>query len=113
MWQTPPMTLTDIQTRVDVYISQFKEGYFPPLENMVRLTEEVGELAREVTHLHGHKKKKASEAPGSALEEIGDILFVVACLANQMNLSLEDAFARTMQKYDIRDANRWTRKEIE
>jgi NTP pyrophosphatase (non-canonical NTP hydrolase) len=107
------MTLTDIQTRVDVYISQFKEGYFPPLENMVRLTEEVGELAREVTHLHGHKKKKASEAPSSALEEIGDILFVVACLANQMNLSLEDAFARTMHKYDIRDANRWTRKEIE
>jgi NTP pyrophosphatase (non-canonical NTP hydrolase) len=103
------MTLSDVQRQVDEYIGQFKEGYFPPLENMVRLTEEVGELAREVTHLHGHKKKKASEAPGSALEEIGDILFVVACLANQMGLSLEEAFALTMQKYGVRDANRWTR----
>lgn len=107
------MTLTDLQTRVDAYISQFKEGYFPPLENMVRLTEEVGELAREVTHLHGHKKKKPSETPGSALEEIGDILFVVTCLANQMNLNLEDAFVHTMQKYEVRDASRWTRKETE
>ncbi len=105
------MTLNDLQAQVDAYISQFKEGYFPPLENMVRLSEEVGELAREVTHLHGHKQKKASEAPGSALEEIGDVLFVVACLANQMGLSLEEAMRLTMQKYAIRDANRWTPKE--
>jgi NTP pyrophosphatase (non-canonical NTP hydrolase) len=104
------MTLDDLQRGVEAYISQFEEGYFPPLENMVRLSEEVGELAREVTHLHGHKKKKADEAPGSVLEEIGDILFVVTCLANQMNLSLEEAMVLTMQKYNVRDANRWTRK---
>ena len=105
------MTLSDLQRDVDAYISQFKEGYFPPLENMVRLSEEVGELAREVTHLHGHKQKKSSEAPGSALEEIGDVLFVVACLANQLGLSLEDAVRQTLEKYNVRDANRWTRLE--
>lgn len=105
------MTLNDLQHDVDAYISQFKEGYFPPLENMVRLSEEVGELAREVTHLHGHKKKKAGEAPSSALEEIGDVLFVVTCLANQLGLSLEDAMQATLAKYNSRDANRWTRVE--
>ncbi len=105
------MTLNDLQRDVDAYISQFKEGYFPPLENMVRLSEEVGELAREVTHLHGHKKKKESEAPSSALEEIGDVLFVVTCLANQLGLSLEDALRQTLEKYNVRDANRWTRLE--
>jgi NTP pyrophosphatase (non-canonical NTP hydrolase) len=103
------VTLSELQRDVDAYIAQFKEGYFPPLENVVRLTEEVGELAREVSHLHGHKKKKASEAPGSALEEIGDVLFVVACLANQMGLSLEDAMRLTLEKYNVRDATRWTR----
>jgi NTP pyrophosphatase (non-canonical NTP hydrolase) len=102
------VTLTALQQDVDAYIAQFKEGYFPPLENLARLTEEVGELARELSHTHGHKKKKAGEAPSSALEEIGDILFVVACLANQLGLSLEDAMKLTLEKYQVRDANRWT-----
>ena len=35
-----------------------KAGYFSPLANLARLTEEVGELAREINHYHGEKKKK-------------------------------------------------------
>ncbi len=98
------------QEDVDRYISQFKEGYFPPLENLARLTEEVGELARELSHLFGSKKKKPSEPEGSVLEELGDILFVLTCLANQLNLRLDDAAAHTLAKYNIRDAERWSRK---
>ena len=55
------MDLRDVQKQVDAYISQFKEGYFPPLVNLARLTEEVGELARELNHRYGPKKKKADE----------------------------------------------------
>jgi ketosteroid isomerase-like protein len=40
------MDLRDAQKQVDQYISQFKLGYFPPLVNLARLVEEVGELAR-------------------------------------------------------------------
>lgn len=35
-----------------------KFGYFSPLANLARLTEEVGELAREINHYHGEKKRK-------------------------------------------------------
>lgn len=46
-----------MQQEVDNYISQFKAGYFSPLANLARLTEEVGELAREINHYHGEKQK--------------------------------------------------------
>ena len=58
------MDLSEIQREVDEYIAQFREGYFPPLVNLGRLTEEVGELARELNHRHGPKKKKADEPEG-------------------------------------------------
>lgn len=38
------MTLATHQQRVDRWISQFEEGYFHPLTNLARLTEEVGEF---------------------------------------------------------------------
>lgn len=104
------MELRLIQQQVDAYIGQFKEGYFPPLVNLARLTEEVGELAREINHRHGPKTKKHDEPEGDVALELGDILFVLVVLANQMNIDLSDAAARTLAKYQVRDANRWERK---
>jgi NTP pyrophosphatase (non-canonical NTP hydrolase) len=104
------MDLREIQQQVDAYIGQFKEGYFPPLVNLARLTEEVGELAREINHAHGPKTKKHDEPEGDIALELGDILFVVVVLANQLNIDLSDAAARTLSKYQVRDANRWERK---
>ena len=46
-------SLNQMQKEVDDYISQFKAGYFSPLANLARLTEEVGELAREINHYYG------------------------------------------------------------
>ena len=40
-------TMSEMQQEVDEYISQFKTGYFSPLALQARLTEEVGELARD------------------------------------------------------------------
>ena len=105
------MDLREIQQQVDAYIGQFKEGYFPPLVNLARLTEEVGELAREINHTYGPKTKKPDELEGDIALELGDILFVLVVLANQMNIDLSDAARRTLSKYQVRDANRWERKE--
>ena len=44
---TEKRSLASMQEEVDAYIQQFKTGYFQPLAQMARLTEEVGELARE------------------------------------------------------------------
>ncbi|EGC68397.1 hypothetical protein HMPREF9087_2987 [Enterococcus casseliflavus ATCC 12755] len=56
---TDKRSLASMQEEVDAYIQQFKTGYFSPLAQMARLTEEVGELAREVNHYYGEKIKKA------------------------------------------------------
>lgn len=104
------MSLRDSQTRVDQWVSQFKEGYFHPLTNMARLSEEVGELAREVNHRFGQKTKKKEEAEGDLGMEMADIIFVLICMANREKIDLQEAFDRMMVKVEQRDADRWTRK---
>jgi len=104
------MSLDDAQRRVDGWIAQFEEGYFHPLTNLARLTEEVGELAREVNHRFGQKTKKTNEAEGDLAMEMADILFVLICMANREGINLQTAFDRMMEKVERRDAERWTRK---
>jgi NTP pyrophosphatase (non-canonical NTP hydrolase) len=105
------MTITEAQRAVDAYVSQFKEGYWPPLSNLARLIEEVGELARELNHRYGHKPKKANEPEQDLALELADIMFVLVALANEQKIDLDDAFARVLQKYQVRDAERWTRHD--
>lgn len=99
-----------MQRRVDRWIGQFAEGYFPPEIMVMRLAEELGELAREVNHVYGPKRKKPSEAPGSVAMELGDLLFVLVSFANALDLDLEEAFVRVMDKFETRDSDRWTPK---
>lgn len=110
MPEKPSMSLAAMQETVDAWIGGFQEGYFDPMSMVVRLSEELGELAREVNHVYGPKPKKASEPPGSVAEEIGDLLFVLVCLANSLHLNLQDVFAEVMDKYRARDKERWTPK---
>lgn len=104
-------TMNSMQKEVDDYISQFKEGYFHPLSMLARMTEEVGELAREVNHQFGEKPKKAEEKENSIEMELGDILFITMCFANSLDIQLDDAFQKVMEKYNTRDKDRWTRQE--
>jgi NTP pyrophosphatase (non-canonical NTP hydrolase) len=105
------MSFADAQRRVDAWVSQFEEGYFDPLTNMARLSEEVGELAREVNHRFGRKTKKPGEADGDPGMEMADIIFVLICMANWEGIDLDEAFGRMMRKIETRDADRWTRKQ--
>src|SRR6476620_3520254 len=104
------MSLTEDQRRVDAWISQYEEGYFHPLTNLARLAEEVGALAREINHRYGEKTKKPDEPEGDLAMEMADILFVIICMANREGIDLKDAFDRMMEKVELRDKHRWTRK---
>jgi NTP pyrophosphatase (non-canonical NTP hydrolase) len=106
-------TMRQMQQEVDAYISQFKEGYFEPLSMLARLTEEVGELAREVNHSYGQKPKRKDEADNSIEYELGDILFIVICFANSLGIDLDKAHDLVLQKFNTRDANRWTKLDTE
>ena len=105
------MSFRAAQDTVDRWISQYEEGYFSPLTNLARLTEEVGEVAREINHHFGQKSKRPDEAEGSIAMELADVLFVVICLANSQKIDLDEAFAKMMDKVTTRDADRWTRKD--
>ena len=103
------MDLREAQRRVDAWISQFEEGYWPPLTNLARLTEEVGELAREMNHRFGHKPKKADEADQDLALELADVLFVLLVIANEQKIDLDSALEQVLEKYRMRDSDRWTR----
>jgi NTP pyrophosphatase (non-canonical NTP hydrolase) len=104
-------SLQAIQAEVDAYISQFKEGYFKPMTMLARMTEEVGELAREVNHQFGEKPKKPDEKENSIELELGDILFITVCFANALGIDLTEAHDKVMNKFRTRDADRWTKIE--
>ncbi|HZU01208.1 MAG TPA: nucleotide pyrophosphohydrolase [Ktedonobacteraceae bacterium] len=103
-------TLQDVQREIDTLIrEEWHSHYWAPLSSLARLTEEVGELAREVNHTYGEKPKKADEEQGNIAAEMGDILFILASLANSLNIDLDEAFEQVMAKYQRRDAQRWKR----
>lgn len=106
-------TLADLQREVDAYITQFKEGYFSPLALLARMTEEVGELSREINHRYGEKPKKPDEADNSVEMELGDVLFIALCFANSLGIDLTEAHEKVMHKFNTRDANRWTKKDTD
>jgi NTP pyrophosphatase (non-canonical NTP hydrolase) len=105
------VSLSEAQRRVHDWVSQYEAGYFDPLTNLARLTEEVGELAREINHRFGQKTKKDDEPEGDLAMEMADILFVLICIANREGLDLQMAFDRMMEKVETRDADRWTRRD--
>lgn len=100
-----------MQKRVHEWVSQFEEGYFPPFEILAGLTEEVGELSREITYRLGVKTKKPAEDVGEIEDEIADVLFVLSCIANSFDIDLDEAFEKKMRKIEERDKDRYTRKD--
>ncbi|MBI2108633.1 MAG: nucleotide pyrophosphohydrolase [Parcubacteria group bacterium] len=100
-----------IQKDIDDWVTQYKIGYWTPHEMLARLTEEVGELAREINHQYGPKKKKETEKQKEIGDEMADIIFTVGCFANALNIDLDKHFKRVMDKCYGRDKERFERKD--
>lgn len=104
------MTLKDYQKQIDDWAQQFEKPYWSPLSQYARLVEEVGEFGRLLNHLYGDKPKKESEAKQELPDEIGDILFNLACFANSHDIDLDAAMESAIQKAVGRDSNRFKKK---
>jgi len=104
------MTIKDYQKKVDDWIKEYGVRYFSEMTNMLVLTEEVGELARLMAREYGEQSFKRSEdklnAKKNISDELGDILFVTTCLANQMGINLEEAINKNLDKKTSRDNKR-------
>src|SRR3989338_909532 len=105
------MSLIDAQKDVDDWVTQFKIEYFKPLEIMSAITEEVGELAKEINNRFGPRTKKSPDDKTELSEELTDVLFNLICMANSRQINLEQAWKKKMEKQYGRDANRFERKD--
>jgi len=106
------MSLKDLQKQVDEFVNQFEIGYWPPLSMLGALIEELGEIARIINAKEGYKPMKKDNGSLDQLlgEEIGDVLFSIACLANYYKIDMHKSLETSIQKYNVRDKERWTRK---
>ena len=105
------MTIREAQDQVDVWIKTYGVRYFSELTNMAILTEEVGELARVMARKYGDQSIKKNESADHLGDEMGDVLWVLICLANQTGINLTEAFTRNMEKKTLRDGDRHLNNE--
>lgn len=104
------MSFRELQERTDEWISKHKEGYWDPMAQVVCLAEEVGELAKEVNHLHGPKNRKPTDSTRDLGMEIADCVVILCCLANSLGIDLDAAWQETWEKFETRDADRFEKK---
>lgn len=93
----------DILQRVD------KEGWtLDPNKDLRSLTEEVGELAREIRRFEDGRERPDEVAPNEELmkeeiaSEIGDILFPLTKIAAYYGINLEGAYKAHQKKMESR-----------
>ena len=101
-----PLTVKDLQTKVDRWIATYGVRYFSELTNLAVLMEEVGELAHIMVRTYGEQSFKTRAGQADLGDELADVLFVLVCIANQTGVDLEAAIKRNLQKKTDRDHGR-------
>jgi NTP pyrophosphatase (non-canonical NTP hydrolase) len=104
------MTITEMQQQTDSWIKQYGVRYFDVLTNIALLMEEVGEFARITARVYGEQSFRVGTEPADPramlADEMADILFVLTCMANQMDINLEQALIDNLKKKTGRDKDR-------
>ncbi|MFB6212335.1 MAG: nucleotide pyrophosphohydrolase [Candidatus Magasanikbacteria bacterium] len=99
--------MNDQQNKIDEWFDEQGWDYWEPLVILARLQEETGEFARLVNHLYGQKEKRSDEKRQKLEDELGDILFTLACFANSHNIDLNRALQKSIDKVKGRDKDRY------
>jgi NTP pyrophosphatase (non-canonical NTP hydrolase) len=105
------MKISEAQTIVDNWISEYGVRYFNELTNTAMLMEEVGEVARIMARRYGEQSEKESDKSKDLGDEMADVLFVLICLANQTGIDLEEALRKNLEKKTNRDHSRHKENE--
>jgi NTP pyrophosphatase (non-canonical NTP hydrolase) len=101
-------SLSELQTHVKQCAEKFNFKWSNYVQ-YIHLVEEVAELGEALTVQQGDREAGSGE---SALadhhdlkEELGDVLFNVMQIANQLNLNLDEVMERTFTRYEKKLAN--------
>lgn len=111
------MTIKEFQNQTNDWIEEHGVRYFDEMTNTVLLMEEVGEFASLMARIHGQQSFKKDVDPlhhhDMLADEIADILFVLSCLANQMDIDLTAAIRSNIDKLRVGSAGHclgWPRR---
>ena len=104
------MTIKDWQEKTHAWITTYGVRYFDPMTNTVLVMEELGEFARLMARKYGEQSFKRKEdeekVDENIKEELGDLFFVLTCLANQMDIDLNAVLEENLAKKTGRDKTR-------
>lgn len=93
------MELKEAQQKVEEYFRKSGFEKWPAFVMIARMQEEIVEIARIISVQEGYRSKDKIDNMDIE-DEFGDALFQLALLANQQNVDLSKAMARTFKKYD-------------
>ena len=105
------ISIAESQKLVDQWIKEIGVRYFDELTNLGILMEEVGEVARLMVRIYGEQSFKHTDQEKDLAEELGDVFFVLLCIANQCHIDLTTAFLKGMDKRTQRDKTRHLENE--
>jgi len=109
------MEISELQSKVDEWIKTIGVRYFNVMTNTLILNEETGEFSKLVARIFGEQSFKVplseKEQQAALEDELADIIWVSVCLANQLNINLEQALKRNLNKKTIRDQTRHKENE--
>ncbi|MEP7268518.1 MAG: nucleotide pyrophosphohydrolase [Saprospiraceae bacterium] len=104
------MTITELQSQVDLWIKKIGVRYYSELTNTALLAEECGEVSRLMARIYGDQSFKSMEDATQAKQnlaiEMADVLFVLTCMANQCGIDLQAAIIKNMEYKGERDKER-------
>ena len=104
------MTLKEWQSSVDRWIQEIGVRYFNETTNALLLSEEVGEFNKIIARVYGEQsfkiEKTKDEIKKELTDELGDIFFVLTCLANQLEIDLSLSLQQNILKKTNRDFTR-------
>jgi NTP pyrophosphatase (non-canonical NTP hydrolase) len=95
--------LLDDITRIHEYFLQRDVGIDAEkhtLLSSMKLTEEVGELNEQILGYYGHGRKEKVEkyTPEDLEHEIADVIFSALIVAKELNVDVEKAMTKKMEK---------------
>lgn len=99
------LTIKELQSVVDRWITTVGVRYFSPLTNMAILAEETGEVARIMARRFGDQSFKDGEKENLA-DELADLIWVAVAIANQTGVDLTEAIHNNLIKKSVRDSER-------
>ncbi len=96
--------MNDIQEKVNDLIKKYN------LENSaeiryIDLVTEVGELGKEILKGNDYGRKELTNTDNLELE-LGDVFFSLICVANGLNIDMQNALNSVLEKYKNRFSNK-------